>query len=293
MIKKFYKIIPKKIRQKIEKKIINIAQRKLKNTECTYKIYIDDRKKNENQVSIITGASGAIGSAIAFRLAMQGATVVLTGRNQEKLNLVEKQIKNNGGKAETLIMDVTDAKNIKDVIENVYNKYSRIDILINNAGGSAREKWNTLLNQDVEVIDMILDTNLRGTILCTKYVEKFMINQKYGRIINIGSTTGVQGNESNVDYAGAKAGVIGATKSMAKELGKYNITVNCISPGRVNQIIFDKPLDDIYDSGSYLLRKGKTDEIAGVVSFFTSEDASFITGQNIIVDGGRSLGLKT
>lgn len=286
------KIIPNKIRIKLETPIIKIVARRLRNTECSYKVRIDDTKKFENKIALVTGGSGAIGSAICFKLAMEGAHVIIAGRNKENLKTVLEQIKNNNGKAEVIELDVNNEKEIKKRVEDVIKRFGKIDILVNNAGGSSRDKSKTLVNQDIHIIDMVINSNLRGTLLCTKFISKYMIEKKQGKIVNISSTTGVQGNYCNVDYSAAKAGIIGATKSMAKELGKYNINVNCVSPGRVNQILFDLPLGDIPDDGCYLGRRGSTDDIANLVEFLVSEESSFITGQNIIIDGGRSLALK-
>lgn len=287
------KLLPKSLKKKIKNKIVKYVKNDLKNTECIYKLDITEIGKLYDKVAIITGGSGAIGSSICFRLAMQGATVVIIGRKKDKLNFIADQIKKNNGKVEIIEMDVSNSKEVERNINLVYKKYGHIDILVNNAGGSAREKMKVLIEQEIDTIDSVLNSNLRGSIICSKYVAQYMINNENGgKIINISSTTGIQGNSGNVDYSAAKSGIIGLTKALAKELGKYNINVNCISPGRINQIIFDKPLESIKDDGCYLNRIGKTDDIAGVVQFLVSDDASFITGQNIVVDGGRSLGLK-
>lgn len=287
------KLIPKSIKDKIKNRELNVIKYQLRNTECNYKIYKEDVGKLENRVAIVTGGSGAIGSAICFRLAMEGATVLVTGRNKDNLESVINQIKNNGGKAEAINLDVTIYENIKESFENIYNKYGHIDILVNNAGGSARSKSNKIVNQDIEVIDNILDINLRETILCCKEAAKYMIKNHYGRIINIGSIVGVEGLSGFSEYCASKAGVIGFTKSLAMELAEYGICVNCVSPGITNQILWDKCIEDIpNDNRSYINRKGKTDDIANAVEFFSREESEYIIGQNLIVDGGRSLGLK-
>jgi len=286
------KIIPKRIKEWYKKTQINIIKTDLRDTECIYKLKIDDTKKFENKVAIVTGGSGAIGSAISFRLAMEGAFVYVAGRNIDNISRVVNMIRENNGNAVSLVLDVTKPENIENEFKKIYDEHGRIDIIVNNAGGSSRKQSKILVDQDINVIDMVLDSNLRGTILCCKYVAKYMINSKSGKIINIGSTTGLQGNMGNVDYAASKSGIIGLTKALAKELGEYNINVNCVSPGRINQIMFDEILDDIKDDGAYLLRKGKTGEVSSVVTFLASDEASFITGQNFVVDGGRSLGLK-
>ena len=287
------RLIPRKLKNKIKNRELNIIKSKIRNTECNYKLYISDEEKLKNKIAIVTGGSGAIGSAICFRLAAEGAFVFVAGRNKENLDSVVNQICNNGGKAESIQLDVTKYDDIKEKIEYIVNKCGRIDILVNNAGGSAREKYNKIVDQDVNVIDNVLGINLRGSILCCNEVAKYMINNRYGRIVNIGSTVGVGGLSGFSEYCASKSGIIGFTKSLAMELAEYNITVNCVSPGITNQILWDKFIEDIpNENKSYINRKGKTDDIANAVEFFCRDDSEYIIGQNLIVDGGRSLGLK-
>lgn len=286
------KIIPTKIKNKIKERETNIIKSRIKNTECKYKVYLEDSKKLEGKVAIVTGGSGALGSAICFKLAMEGATVIVAGRNKENIESVVKQIKDNKGKAENLKLDVTDDESIEKGFDLIAKKYGKIDILINNAGGSARGKHKDIANQEANVIDEVLNINLRGTILCCKQAALYMKKNKYGRIVNIGSVMGENGSIGYSDYCAAKAGIAGFTKSLAMELAKDNITVNCISPGITCQIIWDKPLDDIKTNQNYIGIMGKTDDIANAVEFFCREESSYIIGQNLIVDGGRSLGLK-
>ena len=293
IISKLKKLIPKKIKIKIANRELNVIKNKIRNTECEYKVYKEDVGKLDKKIAIITGGSGAIGSAICFKLAIEGAIVFIAGRNKENLNSVVHQIRNNGGKAETIELDVTKYDDIKEKFEKIYNKYGRIDILVNNAGGSARSKNSKIVNQDVNIINDILDVNLKGTILCCKEVSKYMIQQKEGRIINIGSTVGIGGLSGFSEYCASKAGVIGFTKSLAMELAEYGICVNCVSPGITNQILWDKFIEDIPNNNkSYINRKGKTDDIANAVEFFCRDESEYIIGQNLVVDGGRSLGLK-
>lgn len=286
------RLIPNRIKNIIKNRELTIIKNKIRNTNVKYKVYVDETKKMSDKVAIVTGGSGAIGSAISMKLAMDGATVIITGRNKDNLYSVLNQIKENNGNAEILELDVTDYDNIKVQFEQVYKKYGKIDILVNNAGGSARKKNNSILEQSVEVIDEILDINLRGTMLCCKEAAKYMRDNKYGRIINIGSTVAVGGLAKFSEYCASKAGVIGFTKSLAMELAPYGITVNCVSPGITNQIIWDKQLPDFPSDKNYIGRIGKTDDIANAVEFFAKDESEFIIGQNLIVDGGRSLGLK-
>lgn len=179
------KLIPKKLMTKLDNRDLRLIKYKLRNTECKYKIYTEDLGKLKDRVAIVTGGSGAIGSAICFRLAMEGAHVFVAGRNKENLNSVVNQIKENGGNAELIELDVTNYEDINKKMEYIYNKCGKIDILVNNAGGSARSKNNKIVDQDVEVIDEVLNINLRGTILCCKECSKYMIKNNYGRIVNI------------------------------------------------------------------------------------------------------------
>lgn len=286
------KLIPKKLKNKIKERELNIIKSKIRNTECTYNVNIEDSKKLDGKIAIVTGGSGAIGSAICFKLAMEGAIVFVAGRNMESINSVIEMIEKNNGKAFPAILDVANAENIEQVFDDIIEKHGRIDILVNNAGGSARSEWNEIHNQKVEVIDRILNINLKGSILCCRKAAQNMVKNKYGKIVNIGSTVGVGGLAGFSEYAASKSGIIGFTKSFAMEMAKYNVNVNCISPGITNQILFDKALEDFPSSKSYIPRVGKTDDVANAVEFFVRDESNYIIGQNLIVDGGRSLGLK-
>ena len=208
----------------------NKVKDKLRNTEVKYKIYTEDKGKLDGKVALITGASGAIGSAISFRLAMEGAIIIACGRNIENLKSVEEQVKNNNGKIFLYKLDVTDEENIDNVCEDVIKKFGKIDILINNAGGSARDRKKFNYQQDIKIIKEVIEVNLLGTMICTRKVEPIMIKQNTGKIINMGSVIGTNGLSQFTDYAAAKAGIVGFTKSLAIELAEHGITVNCISP---------------------------------------------------------------
>ncbi len=291
------KLIPNKIMNKLDEYFFKRIKSKLRNTDCNYKISIDSSKKFEGKTVIVTGGSGAIGSAICFKLAAEGAIVGVCGRSKNTVepivNKINESLKTFGGEhVVPILLDVTDEKNIEKSFDEFSKKYGKIDILINNAGGGARNNSKPLAEQNIETIDMVLNSNLRGTMLCSRIAVRYMIKQNYGKITNIGSTAGVGGIANYSEYTASKSGIIGFTKALAMEVGKYNINVNCVSPGKVQQIIFDKPVEPDKTNKCYLGRIGKTDDIANVVEFLVSDEASYITGQNIIVDGGRSLGLK-
>lgn len=231
-----------------------------------------DNSRTKN--SAINAMVSIISKVVCLIMSFVCRTVFLKqlGTNKENLMSVLKQIDNNNGIAEILELDVTNYEDIKCKFLEVFNKEKHIDILINNAGGNARNKNNLIVNQDVSVIDNILNVNLRGTILCSKEAIKYMEKSKNGRIVNIGSTTGVGGLSGFSEYACSKAGVIGFTKSLAMEVAKDGITVNCVSPGITNQILWDKGLPNFPSKTSYIGRTGKTDDIANAVEFFVEKN---------------------
>ena len=279
------KIVPLGVKSKI-KKWLGASLVKV-----DYVLNVSDTGKLKGKVAFVTGGSGAIGSAVCFRLAMEGAFVGVCGRNIDNIQFVIDNIMKNGGKAVPVCFDIDEEAAIKKAIEDFISQYGKIDILINNAGGSARKDSKAFIDQEIEVIDSVLSANLRGTMLISKYVGKYLREAKGGRIISMASVVGLQGKKNMSDYAASKAGIIGFMRSLAIELGEHGVTANCVSPGWVNRQVFDKGTADIEANINCMKRVGKTDEVAGVVAFLCSEDASYITGQNIVVDGGRSLGL--
>lgn len=252
---------------------------------------IDSKKRFENKVVVITGASGAIGSATAKRFALEGARVYLGGRNTDKLEALAGEIKALGGIGYPCPIDVTDEKTVETAADFVLEKAGRIDVLVNCAGGSAREKAKELVEQETQVIDEIILLNLRGSMLCTKTFGKYMKKQGYGKIVNVSSAIGEFGKPRFTDYAAAKAGIIGYTKSVAQELGKYGVNVNCVSPGFIQRGDFDDDMLAYLKRTSFINRVGAHEDAASAIAFMASDDAGFITGQNLFVDGGRTLGL--
>lgn len=254
-------------------------------------IKVDSMQRFKGQVCVVTGGSGSIGFSISKRFAAEGATVILTGRNEEKLKNACNMLKPISESVDYRIMDVTLADEVAAAIKSVAEKYGRIDILVNNAGYSARGNHLPLHEQSIETIDNILQTNLRGVLLTSAAVVQYMKTSANGRIINIASVVGVQGKENHAEYSAAKAGVIGMTKSHAIELGRYGITVNCVSPGLVPREDASKEKLVKFTETNRLGMICSPDDIASAVAFFASSESRFITGQNLCVDGGRSLGL--
>ena len=243
------------------------------------------------KVAVITGTSGAIGGAIAWRLGCEGAVVYLGGRNETKLIQIVDAMQRQGINAKALKIDVTDEKSIENAALIVKKNEGKVDILVNCAGGSTRGNCADLIDQNIEKIDEMLNTNLRGSMLCTREFGRLMKRAGSGNIINIASVIGEHGKPKFSDYAASKAGIIGYTKSVAQELGPMGISVNCVSPGFIQRGEFNEKQLPYLLASNFMNKVGSAEDIAAAVAFLASEDAAFITGQNLCVDGGRSLGL--
>ena len=258
-----------------------------------YIIKVDEHDELKEKVAIITGGSGAIGRACAFRLAGEGAKVYVCGSRPTSAQPIVNEITAAGKTALAIQLDVLDAKSIQKTFEKIAAENNgHIDILVNSAGGSARGKANNVVDQSIEVFDDILNINLRGAMICAKEAAKYMISNKYGRIINITSVIGLQGKAGYSEYAASKGGSIAFLKSLAQELGRYGITVNGVAPGIVQRGEVTMDAMERLGRTNWMGTYGKPEDISAVVNFLCKDEASFITGQNIAADGGRSLGLK-
>ena len=258
-----------------------------------YIIKVDEHNELKGKVAIITGGSGAIGRACAFRLAAEGAKVYVCGSRPTSAQPVANEIIESGKNAVAIQLNVLDEKSIQENFEKIAaDNNGHIDILVNSAGGSARGKANNVVDQSVEVFDDILNINLRGAMICAKEAAKYMISNKYGRIINITSVIGLQGKAGYSEYAASKGGSIAFVKSLAQELGRYGITVNGVAPGIVKRGEVTMDAFEHLGRTNWMGTYGKPEDISAVVNFLCKDEASFITGQNIAADGGRSLGLK-
>ena len=241
----------------------------------------------KDKVAIVTGASKGIGRAIAINFAKEGAKVVLNYRSDDNgAQEVLKEIENSSGVAFLHKGDVSDFSVAEDLIKFCIEKFSRIDILVNNAGIT---RDTLLLRMKEEDFDSVINVNLKGSFNCVKHASSFMIKQKYGKILNISSVIGLIGNVGQINYAASKAGIIGMTKSLAKELGSRGINVNAIAPGFIEtdmtSVLEDKTKETIM-SHIPLKRMGSVEDVSNLAVFLASDLASYITGQVITVDGG-------
>ena len=241
---------------------------------------------NDKRVAFVTGGSRGIGAAIVQRLAKDGFHVVAVARSLDKLESVCNQIKSEGGSAEPMVVDIADAKALAAAVEKVAETHGRLDVLVNNAGIT---RDGLILRMDDEDFDSVIDTNLKSAFVTIRTAARPMMRAKGGRIINIGSVSGVAGNAGQANYAASKAGLIGLSKSVAKELAGKNITCNVVAPGFISTDMTDVLNDAIKEKVKEVIplrRFGQPQEIAGVVSFLAGPDSSYVTGQVIVVDGG-------
>lgn len=239
------------------------------------------------KTALVTGASRGIGRAAALELAKAGAKVAVNfAGNRTAAEEVVSMIEAAGGQAMLVQADVGNAADVEAMVKAVVERFGRIDILVNNAGIT---RDNLIMRMKEEDWDAVIHTNLKGIFNCTKAISKLMMKQRYGRIINMASVVGVMGNAGQANYAAAKAGVIGFTKSMAKELASRNITVNAVAPGYIStDMTANLPEQAKLDLQSQipLQRLGNPEDVAAAVLFLVSPGADYITGQTLHVDGG-------
>lgn len=243
------------------------------------------------RTAMVTGAGRNIGKVIALGFARQGANVVVCDYNEEAALQAVEEIRTLGVDAMAAVCDVRDRKRIFEYVAEANARFGKIDYLVNNAGGSAAllGKVSKFVDAEVSTLDFVIDTNLKGSMYCVQAVLPGMIKQKYGKIILMSSIAAVCGLETRVDYAAAKAGMIGMAKALAMEVGQYDICVNCISPGAITRNGNSTPRKRMtFLGGGETGRIGQPQDIADAALFLAYQD--YITGENIVVDGGRTLG---
>ena len=242
------------------------------------------------RVAFVTGASQGIGQACALELANHGAAVALAARNQERLNQLVQQITASGGKAAAFCLDVTDEEQIKTTFKAAIAHFGKIDILVNNAGITHDQLVMRMKRADW---DAVLNTNLTSAYLCTQQVIGPMLKQRWGRIVNVTSIFGQMGQAGQANYASSKAGLIGLTMAVARELASRNITCNAVAPGFIDTAMTSGLADDLKQNAVKLIplgRVGTPQDVAHAVAFLASEESSYITGHVLNVNGGMLMG---
>lgn len=242
------------------------------------------------RVALVTGASQGIGRTCAVRLAKEGAAVAVAARSQEKLNELVNEITAAGGKATAFALDVADEEQIKSSVKAVIAQFGKIDILVNNAGITRDQLVMRMKRADW---DAVLQTNLTSAYLCIQSVISSMLKQRWGRIINISSVFGQMGQAGQANYAASKAGLIGLTMAIAREVGSRNITCNAVAPGFIDTAMTAALGDEFKQTAVKQIplgRVGTADDVAGAVAFLASDDASYITGHVLSVNGGMLMG---
>ncbi len=240
----------------------------------------------EGKVALVTGASRGIGEAISRRLASEGATVLAAARSSDALARVVADISKAGGKASALAIDLADPASIEAGVKSALSVHGQIDVLVNNAGIT---EDNLIVRMSKESWDRVLATNLTGVFLMTQAVVRSMLRKRYGRIVNVTSVVGLMGNAGQVNYAASKAGLVGLTKSVARELASRNITCNAVAPGFIATAMSEKMTEaarEALSSEIPLGRLGTVDDVASAVAYLASDEAAYVTGAVLNVSGG-------
>ena len=247
-------------------------------------------EQSKKKVAVVTGASRGIGRAIALELASRGAAVVINyNGSEERAREVQKEIEEKGGEAEIRQWNVADYKACESAVKDIVKTHGSIDILVNNAGIT---KDGLLMKMSEEDFSRVIDVNLKGAFNCIRHVSRMMLRQRSGRIISLASVVGLHGNAGQANYAASKAGIIGLTKSAAKELASRGITVNAIAPGFIKTDMTDVLSDKVKENIAASIPMGKmgtTEDVAKAAAFLASDGAGYITGQVLSVDGGMAM----
>ena len=244
---------------------------------------------SEKRLAVVTGAARGIGRAIVLELLKQGRIVAGLDINAEQLDELDKVVKEAGFSVITKCVDITDTSQFIQTLESLANEHGGIGILVNNAG-ITRDKL--MMQMDEGDFDKVISVNLRAAFMATAFAVRSMVRNKFGRIINLSSVAGIMGQAGSSNYAASKAGLIGMTKSVAREVGKKNVTANCIAPGFIMTEMTEVLPDAVKEAAMQIIpvrRFGKVEEVARAVAFLAADDAGFITGQVLCVDGGMAM----
>ena len=240
----------------------------------------------DGRIAIITGSGQGIGKAIALTLAQRGATVIINDLKQELAETALAEVRAQGGEGLAIAADVTDAAQVDAMVKQVLEAYGKVDILVNNAGTT---RDNLIMRMSEEEFDFIIRTNLKSAWLCSKAVIRPMMRKRYGRIVNMSSASGRIGQAGQTNYSASKAGMIGLTKALAREVASRGVTVNAVAPGLIKTALTEKMPQEAMDWLLNLVpvgRAGEVSDVAYVVGFLVADEAAYITGQVISVDGG-------
>ncbi|MHC4396135.1 MAG: 3-oxoacyl-[acyl-carrier-protein] reductase [Planctomycetota bacterium] len=244
---------------------------------------------SEKRLAVVTGAARGIGRAIVLELLKQGRIVAGVDINAEQLDELEKVVKEAGYSCETRCVDITDTAKFTEILESLASEYDGIGILVNNAGIT---RDGLLIRMSDEDFDKVIEVNLRAAFIATRVAAKSMMRNRFGRIISLSSVSGVIGNAGQGNYAASKAGLIGLTKTVARELARKNLTANCIAPGFIVTEMTDKLPEAVKEGAKQIIplrRFGTVEDVAGAVAFLASDEAGYITGQVLCVDGGMAM----
>jgi 3-oxoacyl-[acyl-carrier protein] reductase len=250
---------------------------------------METKKMSEKRLAVVTGAARGIGRAITLELLKQGRIVAGLDINAQLLSELEKIVKEAGFDVITRCVDITDTVKFTETLESLAGEYGGIGILVNNAGIT---RDGLILQMSDEDFDAVININLRAAFVATRVASRSMVRNKFGRIISLSSVAGVIGNAGQSNYAASKAGLIGMTKSVARELARKNVTANCIAPGFIITEMTDKLPEPVKEAAKQMIplrRFGSVDDVAKAAAFLASDDAGYITGQVLCVDGGMAM----